>query len=151
MTQSMGYHMKKSTSKTIETLGPDRIGKALVALTTYLRRSKGLDKPDGTWDRSGRFYPSDWEDANGDLTLRIREPSRSYPTTYWKAAHSLRHCAAVASSTEEDVKLTKKILEDIGLNLTTNGDLEKLKAQIAEAHLDTKLQSAENKAPRVRL
>lgn len=52
--------------------------------------------PDGTFDRAGRWYPSDDENADG-FTSTVRGPSRAFPYSYMKAARTLRHVKALAA------------------------------------------------------
>lgn len=47
--------------------------------------------PEGEFDAAGRWYPTDREDA-GDITGRVRSPSRAWPYGYIKACRSKRHC-----------------------------------------------------------
>lgn len=48
--------------------------------------------PLGTWDNGGRFYI---DDLYSDL-INVRNPSRSWPLSQWKAAHTRKFVSAVA-------------------------------------------------------
>lgn len=148
----MQQHMKKSTINALAQLTCAEIRAAMVALTHYHRRSHNLDKPDGTWDRAGRFFPSAEEDAKGDLTQRIRTPSRSHPTSYWRAAHGLPHCAVLAGCDIDTVKLVAKALKESGLSERVRSleMVDDLKATLLQSVLERKLGSA-NKSTKIRL
>ena len=76
----------------------------------YLARANHLERPDGKNDNGGRWYPSDQEDCG--ITTEIRAPSRSFPHSYWKAAHSLNHCAALDGANEKSARKLVKIIEN---------------------------------------
>lgn len=63
------------------------------------RQSRDVD-PDGTFDKSGRWYPSDSERC---LCCRyISSPTRSYPYSYMTHCRSSEHVANVCGLTNDD-------------------------------------------------
>lgn len=62
----------------------------------YTARRDRRAHPDGSFDRGGRWYPSDAENAD-NFTSGIRGPSRSWPYSYMVAARTLKHVKALAS------------------------------------------------------
>lgn len=60
------------------------------------RRYHGRSRPEGQKDGGSRWYPSDREDGDG-YTNAIRSPTRRWPWSYWKAAHSRKHLAALCA------------------------------------------------------
>jgi uncharacterized protein (TIGR02996 family) len=68
-----------------------------ITVTVYRKRKARQSEPEGRWDGAGRWWPSDREDADGDLTRRVRSPSRKWGCSYIKAARSRRHCAALVA------------------------------------------------------
>ena len=54
------------------------------AARQYLRRKHRLEHPDGSFDRGGRWYPSESEEQ--PCCAFIRAPTRGYPYSY------LLHC-----------------------------------------------------------
>jgi hypothetical protein len=48
-------------------------------------------RPQGHTDNGGRWYPSEAEDAGGDITARVRSPSRRWPFSYLNRARTRQH------------------------------------------------------------
>lgn len=87
-------------------------GSAVIAAAVeYLDRKNGVSKPVGKWDNASRFYPSDAEDCG--VTASVRTPSRAFPYSYYKACFSVKHCAALYSCTEIEVKQAVKQLSNL--------------------------------------
>lgn len=96
--------------------------KEIQAATEYLARNSGGSKPEGTWDNAGRWFPSEKEDCGGLITGRIRTPSRAWPRSYWNAAKSLKHVAALY---ECDEKLMRKLVKKVeGMPWISRAELE---------------------------
>ena len=72
-----------------------------VAVEFILRRDR-LSHPEGHTDKGGRWYPSDEERA--ECCASIREPSRSYPWTFYKHCNSAKHLAALYGVDVKQVK-----------------------------------------------
>jgi|WetSurMetagenome_2_1015567.scaffolds.fasta_scaffold116164_3 hypothetical protein len=53
------------------------------------RRDRAVN-PEGSFDRAGRWYPSEAEDANGDGS-RTRSPSRAWPYSYMLRCRTRQH------------------------------------------------------------
>lgn len=81
---------------------------ALLAVVEYMQRKLTFKFPEGQWDAQGRWFPSEHEDCG--LTASIRAPSRVWPKSYWQAAHSLKHCAALHGVTTQQARDALKAL-----------------------------------------
>lgn len=81
---------------------------AFMAVVEYMKRSLTFTFPEGKRDGQGRWFPSEREDCG--LTATIRAPSRAWPNSYWKAAHSLKHCAALHGVTIDEARRALKAL-----------------------------------------
>jgi hypothetical protein len=62
----------------------------LDAQTLYQARKARTDHPKGTFDKAGRFWPS--EEEIRPCCATIRTPSRAYPYSLMTHARTLRHC-----------------------------------------------------------
>lgn len=60
----------------------------------YRARQARLIHPAGTFDKAGRWFPSEAEDCGVSAT--IRTPSRAYPYSYMRACRSRRHIERLA-------------------------------------------------------
>ena len=62
-----------------------------IVLAVYAARKSRRAHPDGTFDKSGRWYPSEEEDANGSGS-DVRSPSRAWPYSYMIRCRTRTHC-----------------------------------------------------------
>jgi len=74
----------------------------LKAALMYLERQVGAAHPEGRKDNGGRFYPSG---RDFEVLANVREPTRTYPWSYYKACLSIKHCSAYY---EADAKAVRK-------------------------------------------
>jgi len=75
----------------------DREKKSLIRSIYEARRDRMIHPESGCWDKAGRWYPSDREDA-GDVRGRIRSPSRAWPYSYMLACRTRKHCAVLVEA-----------------------------------------------------
>lgn len=74
-----------------------------LAVTTFLLRKLGYDKPHGKSEKGNRWYPSD--DESQECCKSIRAPSRAYPWSLYKHCFSLIHiCNLYPGAVESEVK-----------------------------------------------
>ena len=94
---------------------------ALMAVVEYMQRNLTFKFPEGQWDGQGRWFPSEREDCG--LTASIRAPSRAWPKSYWQAAHSLKHCAALhgvsAQQARDALKALRRDHSDMAISRLT--------------------------------
>ena len=81
-------------------LFPAALEAAIEAL--YVARRDRQASPEGKFDRAGRWYPSEEEDAD-DFTSGIRCPSANWPYSYLKAACTRKHVRNLAAVNPEFV------------------------------------------------
>lgn len=79
---------------------PTELEAAIEAL--YIARRDRQASPEGKFDRAGRWYPSEEEDAD-DFTSAIRCPSANWPYSYLKAACTRKHIKNLAAVNPEFV------------------------------------------------
>lgn len=66
-------------------------GDALEAAHELRRRRRRESRPGGSWDRAGRYFPSN--DERRACCVGIRTPSRAWPYSLWAHVHSIEHVA----------------------------------------------------------
>lgn len=66
------------------------------AVKLYESRSTRSSHPEGTFDRQGRWYPSERENVHRDVTAGIRSPSANFPYSYMLRARTKQHCTCLA-------------------------------------------------------
>ena len=86
----------------------ERMQSAFRAHARWMRRQARVEHPEGTFDKAGRWEPSDIENCD-NYTRWIRTPSRAWPNTYNHAARSLEHCEALDGASHDDVLLMRRI------------------------------------------
>ena len=72
----------------------------------YFDRQSRRSHPDGSFDKSGRWYPSEAEEC--ECCKSIRSPSRSYPYSYMTHCRSVEH---VANLFGQDPKIIRAIVK----------------------------------------
>lgn len=80
----------------------------LKAAQEYLDRRDRITNPDGSFDKAGRWYPSESEECN--CCGAIRSPSRAYPYSYMVHCRTAGH---VASLYGVDVKELRRVARQI--------------------------------------
>jgi hypothetical protein len=83
-------------------------GGAVLAAEEWRRRGTGQSRPDGTWDNANRYYPSDTERET--CCTAIRTPSRAFPYSLWRHAHSHRHVAAKFGTSASELRRAASLL-----------------------------------------
>lgn len=73
---------------------PKQIDLAAKTAFQYLLRRERVEDPEGSFDKKGRWYPS--EEERCACCASVRAPSNAYPYSYMKHARSLEHCAWLA-------------------------------------------------------
>jgi hypothetical protein len=58
----------------------------------YQSRKTRASHPDGKFDSAQRWYPSEIEDAGGEIIRTHRSPSRAWPFSYMLACRAKKHC-----------------------------------------------------------
>lgn len=76
--------------------------KLLVALKQYRNRQERLEHPEGKFDKSQRWYPSESEEQQ--CCKSIRNPSRSYPFSLMKHCRSVEHVAMLNGVNASDLR-----------------------------------------------
>lgn len=71
-----------------------------LGLLVWVGRHSRRTDPEGEFDNAGRWYPSAREDA-GDVSGRVRSPSRSWPYSFLLRARTRRHCLLLAARAME--------------------------------------------------
>lgn len=66
----------------------------MTAREMYVSRKERLSHPDGTFDKGGRFYPSEHETCA--CCAQVRSPSRAWPYSYMVHCRTLKHCTELA-------------------------------------------------------
>ena len=74
----------------------------------YFDRQSRKSHPDGSFDKAGRWYPSDSEEC--ECCKSIRGPSRSYPYSYMTHCRSVEH---VAHLNRLEPKMLRKLINKI--------------------------------------
>lgn len=64
--------------------------------TVYQARQQRLVHPQGEFDKQGRWYPSEAENAD-EFISSLRCPSRNWPYSYMTGARTKKHIKALAS------------------------------------------------------
>lgn len=72
-------------------LAREREAKRLAQIVWAQRRARE-SHPEGEFDGGGRWYPSEREDGDGDVTGEVRSPSRAWPWSYMHRARTRAHC-----------------------------------------------------------
>ena len=88
----------------------------------FVKKYAESRKPQGRSDNGGRWYPSD--DERCECCDGVREPSRSYPWSYYKDCFTLRHVKGLLA------KRGISCYEDLALHL--NGPDKHLTSLIKE-------------------
>jgi len=83
--------------------------RVLEAAYLYLSRRDRLKHPDGKFDKSGRWYPSETEIESCCKT--IRAPSRKWPFSLLVHCRTIRHIANKFTVKELDVRRMARKLE----------------------------------------
>jgi len=78
------------------------------ATEEYLNRKERKTHPDGEFDKSSRWYPSDKEAC--DKCWEVREPSRAYPNSINTHCRSIGH---IASKYQVDGSILRKISGEV--------------------------------------
>jgi hypothetical protein len=63
----------------------------------YAARRDRLVHPRGNFDKQGRWYPSDAENADG-YAGSLRTPSKAWPYSYLTGARTLKHVKGLATA-----------------------------------------------------
>ena len=95
-----GAKMKKK-----ETFSPE----VETAAREYIARQSRDTHPDGTFDRAGRWYPSESEWCN--CCTGIRSPSRAYPYSLMTHCRSAGHVAALYGVDARDLRRAIKYVK----------------------------------------
>ncbi len=72
------------------------------AVTEFENRQSRRVHPDGTFDKAGRWYPSDSESCG--CCDEVRGPSRSYPYSYMVHCRTAKHIANLYGVDEKQIK-----------------------------------------------
>ena len=72
------------------------------AVSTYLSRKDRRAHPDGTFDRAGRWYPSDEEYQS--CCDKIRGPTRAFPYSYMTHCRTVEHVANLCGVDARDLR-----------------------------------------------
>lgn len=72
------------------------------ALDVLRARQDRTEHPDGTWDKAGRWYPSEHELA--ECCRKIAGPTRAYPYTFMVHCRSALHVAARSGVSASDLR-----------------------------------------------
>lgn len=91
---------------------PDLLAPALAALARYDRRQARLERPQGKSDNGNRWYA---HGRDADVLANVREPSRSWPLSQWKACASLPHCERYEQADHASVLVVRRHLKALGL------------------------------------
>lgn len=83
-------------------------GDALEAAHELRRRRGRESRPDGSWDRAGRYFPSTEE--HRACCVGIRTPSRAWPHSLWSHVHSIEHVANLYRVERKDVMRALRML-----------------------------------------
>ena len=78
------------------------------AAQEYNNRQSRVSHPAGTFDKAGRWYPSDNEHC--DCCDSIRGPSRAYPLSYNRHCRSRAHVANLYGVSAADLRVAIKEL-----------------------------------------
>ena len=71
------------------------------AMEIFHRRKARLEHHEGTFDKAGRWYPSD--DEEQDCCRSIRRPSRAWPYSLMTHCRTLQHVINLVESQEEAI------------------------------------------------
>ncbi|QNN21767.1 hypothetical protein HED60_05605 [Planctomycetales bacterium ZRK34] len=106
----------------------------------FVARRDRILHPDGTFDRGGRWYPTDAEDCG--VTKYIRSPSRAYPYSYLVACRTLKHCR----------QLPMEIIEMSLKQITHMGRLDEVLATISgdKSHRRKAIQKAAHRRQQIK-
>ena len=83
--------------------------KILDAANEYVRRQDRASHPDGTFDKSGRWYPSDAETC--PCCSDICSPSLSYPYSFMVHCRTIKHVAMLFDAPLKDVRAKARMLD----------------------------------------
>lgn len=75
--------------------------KEVAGARSYLYRKHHFERPEGRCDNGGRWYPKGRDE---EVMGNVRAPSRSYPWSYYKAAFTVKHCAALHGVDDKRVR-----------------------------------------------
>ena len=89
--------------KVLEKLENTQLVKAALL---YSRRQNRLDQPDGSFDRSGRWYPS--EEERQVCCSGIRTPSRAFPYSLNAHCRSIEHIAHLTGVDKKELRKAVK-------------------------------------------
>lgn len=79
----------------------------VAAAERYRRRRDRKEKPDGRFDRAGRWYPAATENYSG----QHRRPSRAWPLSLLLACRTIKHCARMHGVEEHLSEVRRRIRE----------------------------------------
>jgi hypothetical protein len=74
----------------------DKLARSLTKLVWEARKSRRCH-PEGSFDKSSRWYPSAREDCGGDGT-NVRRPSASWPYSYMMRCRTRQHCQVLVTA-----------------------------------------------------
>ena len=140
-----------NVSKAFAALSPEAVASSVEALRLHFQRAARADHPDGTFDKAGRWYPSEGETCA--CCSGLRAPTRAYPLSYNSHCRSLEHCENLADADHADVLTVRRQL------VAQYGSLDAVKSLFVEATsaaaqaftFDMTLPKAPAEAPRARL
>ena len=104
---------RDALTQSILRLGDQTFECALAALLRHDRRQRRLEHPEGTFDRAGRWYPSQAEDHG--VSARVRSPSAAFPRSYMAACRTIAHCEAIEGASHDAVLLLRRWLTRLEL------------------------------------
>jgi len=81
--------------------------KLAAALADFLSRQDRTSNPDGTFDKAGRWYPSDSERC--DCCTAVRGPSRAYPYSYMTHCRTAAHVAKLHGVPLADLRRAARV------------------------------------------
>ena len=81
--------------------------KGLIAGIYAARKDRQVN-PEGSFDKSGRWYPSDAEDAGGDGS-KTRSPSRAWPYSYMLRCRTRQHCGVLVARALEGHRVPRDV------------------------------------------
>lgn len=119
--------------------------KEFKAAHTYYNRETGKEYPQGNKDSGGRWYP---KGRDAEVMADVRAPSRSHPFSYYKAAKSIKHCAALFDA---DLEVVKAIIKKSDKKTWNEDSISKAVFDLMTESLEKNTAPATGKSNSVRL
>jgi len=91
---------------------PQLLAPALAALARYDRRQARLERPTGRNDNGNRWYA---EGRDAEVLSSVREPSRLWPLSQFKACQALPHCERYENADHAVVLAVRRKLKSLGV------------------------------------